>query len=118
MIAEGKSDQQARRGFKTSFQCLNEGSGIEAVDDAMIEGRRQVHHLANDDLTVTRARALRNAVDADDRDFGRLDDRRRRDAAEGPGLGNASVGSGHSLWPRLQAPICLAWPIKSASRPR
>src|SRR5579883_2871669 len=61
---------------------LNERGRVPAVDDAVIEGGRQVHHLAHDYLAALNHRLFDDLVDADNRDFRRIYHRRRNDSAE------------------------------------
>ena len=59
-----------------------EGSGAGAVDDAVVEGDRDVPHLAHDDLAVSHDRARPDAVKPEDRDLRVVDQRRHEEAAE------------------------------------
>ena len=74
--------EQRRRMLQQALQLLDELRRVIAVDHAMIEGRRQVHHLAHDDLAALHDGPFDDGVGADDRDFGMIDDRRRDDAAQ------------------------------------
>src|SRR5262249_12334202 len=76
------ADEQCSRLFEVTLDALNEGGRLPAVDDAVIERRREVHHLADDHLAAADHRPLGDAVDADDGYFGAVDDRRARHAAE------------------------------------
>src|SRR5207247_371991 len=60
---------------------LHESGSDVAVNDAMVEGARQVHHVPDHDLVVPDHGALLDLVDAEDPDFGPVDDRRREDAS-------------------------------------
>ncbi len=53
-----------------------------AVDDSVVERSRQVHRLARDDRAVANHRSRRDSLDRDDRDLGRIHQRRRRRPAE------------------------------------
>src|SRR3546814_6273879 len=64
------------------LDALDERSGVEAVDDAVIERRRQIHHRAHHDLSVLDDWSLDQLVDADNRNFRCVDHRRGDDAAE------------------------------------
>ena len=68
--------------------------GVVAVDDAVIEGRRQVHHLAHDDVAVAHDRALDDRVGPDDRDFRMIDHRRGDEAAERAEAGDGDGRAG------------------------
>ena len=72
-----------RGGMLEAFlQRLDHRGGVEAVDEAMIERRREIHDAADRDRALDHDRPLDRFVDADDRDFRCVDDRRRGDAAE------------------------------------
>src|SRR6267143_4251143 len=60
---------------------LDERSSDVAVDDTMIEGAGQVHHVADRDLVVPDDGPLLDLMDSEDRDLGPVDDRRGQDAA-------------------------------------
>src|SRR5436190_3659659 len=60
----------------------DEARGVVSVDDAVVDGDREVHEVADHDRAVTHRRALRDLVDAEDRDLGVVDDGRGQDAAE------------------------------------
>src|SRR5436190_19443537 len=61
---------------------FDECSGVEAIDDAMIEGRGQVHYLTDDDFTIHSDWPFGDAVDTNDRYLGRIDQRRRGDTSQ------------------------------------
>src|SRR3954452_4433769 len=75
-------DEQHRRVFELTLDALYKGRSLPAVDDAVIERRGQVHHLADRYLTLMHDRALGDAVDADDRDLRVIDDRGCGEATE------------------------------------
>src|SRR6478735_8019035 len=75
-------DEQQRGRFKQLLHAPDELGGLIAIDNAMVERGRQVHHHAWNELTVPPYRADRHPVDADDRELRPVDDRRRCDAAE------------------------------------
>src|SRR5207244_9782322 len=56
--ATASADEQQRRLFEIVFDALYERRRLPAIDDAMVEGGGQVHHLANHDLPVTHRGAL------------------------------------------------------------
>jgi len=60
-----------------------------AVDHAVIEPDRGVHHRPRDDLPVADDWALDDLVHAEDRDLGNVDHRRRVDGAEHAGIRDA-----------------------------
>ena len=76
--SSGLRHEQKSPAVRAGLDLLDERGGVLAVDDAVIEGRRQVHHLAHDDLAVAHDRALDDLVGADDRHLGMVDHRRRR----------------------------------------
>ena len=61
---------------------LDERGRVPAVDDAVVEARRQVHHRARLELPAVPHRAHLHLVDPDDGDLGVVDDRRGDQAAE------------------------------------
>src|ERR1051326_9594738 len=76
------ADEQERRLFEVALDPRNKLGRLPAIDDAVIEGGGEVHHLADRDLPVMHDRALGDAVDADDRDLRIIDDRGRSETAE------------------------------------
>ena len=78
----GLLDEQHRRALEQAAQRLHELGRVHAVDHAVVERRRQVHHLPRHHRAVAHHRPRHDAVDADDRDLGMVDHRRRDDAAE------------------------------------
>src|SRR2546428_563026 len=66
--------------FEVVADRLDERRAHMAVDHAMVERARHVHHLSNRNLVVPDDRAFLDLVDAQDRDLGPIDDRRREDA--------------------------------------
>ena len=60
--------------LQQALDALHEHRRVMAVDDAVIETRRQVHHLAHDHLAVLDHHALGDLVGADDGDLGVVDD--------------------------------------------
>ncbi len=77
-------DEQRRRRLDQRPQALDEGRGVIAVDHPMIERRRQVHDFSRNEAAVAPDGLHDDLVDADDRDFRPVDDRRRDNAAEAP----------------------------------
>src|SRR3989454_8042027 len=70
-----------RRGmFKVVADRLDERRAHMAVDHAMVERARHVHHLADRNLVVPDDRTLLDLVDAQDGDIGPVADRRCEDA--------------------------------------
>src|ERR1700738_2406260 len=79
----GKSVDEYRRGMLDAlFQCLNHCCGVMAVYEAVIERGGQVHHAPDGDCAVVHHRALDCAIDAENRDLGRIDDGRRGDSTQ------------------------------------
>ena len=74
--------------LQQAFDRLDEGGGVIAVDDPVIEGGGEVHHLAHHDLAAADHRPLDDLVGADDGDLRMVDHRRRGDAAQGPEAGD------------------------------
>src|SRR5438128_3987271 len=60
---------------------LNEGGPDVPVDDAVVEGAGEVHHVPDHNLVVPDHGPLLDLVDPEDCDLGPVDDRRRQDAA-------------------------------------
>src|SRR3546814_2980904 len=81
-ISDWSSDVCSSDLFEQGLDALDERSGVEAVDDAVIERRRQIHHRAHHDLSVLDDWSLDQLVDADNRNFRCVDHRRDADAAE------------------------------------
>src|SRR5262245_38122648 len=52
----------------------DEACGVVPVDDAVVDGDRQVHEVADHDGAVAHGRPLRDLVDAQDGDLGVIDD--------------------------------------------
>src|SRR4029077_1144347 len=105
--ASQSADEQQRRLFEIALDALDERGCLPAVDDAVIERRGQVHHLADYDLTVTHHRSLGDAVDADDRDLGVIDHRRRGEAAERAEAGDRDRRTGQLVARRLAGASCF-----------
>src|SRR3546814_6654264 len=61
---------------------LKEGHRLAAVDQAMIVGKRKIHHRADHDLSVAHDRPVLDAVHAKHGRLRRIDDRRRQQRAE------------------------------------
>src|SRR3546814_13045253 len=81
-ISDWSSDVCSSDLFEQGLDALDERSGVEAVDDAVIERRRQIHHRAQHDLSVLDDWSLDQLVDADNRNFRCVDHRSGDDAAE------------------------------------
>ena len=71
-----------RRSESTRGQVRREARGERAVDDAVVVGERQRDHQPRHELAPVPDRLHRRARDAEDRDLGRVDDRREARAAE------------------------------------
>src|SRR5437867_11035545 len=67
--------------FEIVAYRLDERGADVAIDHAVVERARQVHHFPNRDLVVPDDRSLLDLVDAEDGDLRPVDDRRREDAA-------------------------------------
>src|SRR5690606_37343685 len=89
--------KQQRRGFQQRLQPLHEDGRVPAIDHAMVEGRRQVHHLARQELRAVPDRSHHDLVDTDNGDFGMVDDRRGRNAAQRAERGDGAGGAGQFL---------------------
>ena len=63
-------------------QVRREARGERAVDDAVVVGERQRDHQPRHELAAVPDRLHRRARDAEDRDLGRVDDRREARAAD------------------------------------
>src|SRR6516165_5223191 len=57
-ISHDSVHEKHRRCFELSADLLHELGGVPAVHDTMVEGRRQVHHLADHDLAVLHHRTF------------------------------------------------------------
>ena len=101
-------DEERGRRFEERAHPLDEGRGVMAVDDPVIEGRRQVHHLARNETAVAPDRPHDDLVDADDRDLRPVDDGRRGDAAERAERGQRDRRAGKLLSRRDALPRRLA----------
>eukprot|EP00050_Salpingoeca_kvevrii_P016586 m.56840 g.56840 ORF g.56840 m.56840 type:complete len:307 (+) comp7036_c0_seq1:1183-2103(+) len=70
---------------------FQEGYRLTAINQAMVVGQSDVHHVANDNLAVDGNRALEDAVHAEDAGLGWVDDgsahERAKDAAVADGKG-------------------------------
>src|SRR6516162_7710781 len=75
-------DEDRRRVLEALLERLDHGRRVVAVDEAVVEGRGQVHGTADGDDAIEHHRTLHRAVDADDADLRRVDDRRAGNAAE------------------------------------
>src|SRR2546430_6895434 len=82
---EDSGGDENRGGMLEAFlERLDHRGGVVAVDEAMIEGRGDIHHAAYGDGALHHRRSLDGAVDADDRHFRGIDDRRAGDPPELP----------------------------------
>ena len=98
--------ENRRRRFEQALDALDEARRNIAVDDAVIEGGRQIHHGARHELRALPHRAHDLLVDADDRDLRPVDHRRGDDTAEraqaGDGDGRAGQLGAASPCPRAR----------------
>src|SRR6201999_3959122 len=69
-VAEGTD-----RGFNAVADVPQEPPGRATVADPVIEGQRQLAHLAHRDLAIDHPRAADEAADAEDGHLGMIDDR-------------------------------------------
>src|SRR5690606_23218335 len=83
-------DEQQGRLLDQPFQALHETRRLVTINDAVIEGGRQIHQLANDDLPLQHHRALHQLVGTENSDFWRVDDRGGSNAAQ-----RAQAGQGN-----------------------
>src|SRR6187551_2080560 len=87
-------DDEAIRFLQVRNDLLSEVCTDITIDDAVIEGKAQVHHFADHDLIAAHDRLLLDGVYAHDADFGIVDDRRRNQPAQlaqrGDGEGRAT----------------------------
>src|SRR5437016_13056682 len=82
---EDSRGDENRGGMLEAFlERLDHRGGVVAVDEAMIEGRGDIHDAAYGDGSLHHHRSLDGAVDADDRHFRGIDDRRAGDPPELP----------------------------------
>ena len=75
--------EQQGRGLQQHLDPLHECRRVPAVDDAMVEARGQVEHLARLERAVAPEGPSFDLVDADDRDLGRVENRRGHETADG-----------------------------------
>ena len=98
--------------LQPAFDLLEEAGGGEAVQRAVIEAEREVHHRADRDHVVDHDRALDDRFGRQDRDL-RLDqDRRRDDRAEGAGIVDGEGAAGDVVRGSVPA---RAFPASSAT---
>src|SRR6266480_1351778 len=71
----------------------------QAVDDAMVEGHREVHDRANPDHVTHHDRAPADRLGAENRGLGLVDDGLARDRAESAGVVQGEGAAAHVLWP-------------------
>src|SRR3569623_437575 len=90
--------EQQDRGFEIFLQVLDVARGVPSIDDAVVAADRQVHALSADDVVAAEHRALDDLVGADDRDFGAVDHRGRRDSAERAKTGHGNRAATHFVW--------------------
>src|SRR4051812_1681635 len=69
-------------------EMAGEARAVRAVDDAVIVGESDRQHQARHELLAAPHRAQRAARHAEDRDFGRVDDRRESRAADSAQAGD------------------------------
>src|SRR3954454_11387049 len=73
------SGKPGKRSFDLSGQILQEARGRSTIDDTVIEGQAQRHHLARGDLAgflINHYRARLDAPDTQNRALGQVNDRR------------------------------------------
>ena len=78
--------------FEALLQRLDHGGRVKAVHEAMIERRRKIHDPAHGNRAVQDDWTIDGLVDADDRDFRCVDDRRGGDAAQPEDVIEVTVG--------------------------
>src|SRR5947208_11777376 len=81
---DSRGDENRGGMLEAFLERLDHRGGIVAVDEAMIEGRGDIHDAAYGDGALHHYRSLDGAVDADDRHFRGIDDRRAGDPPEFP----------------------------------
>src|SRR6266545_4521397 len=75
-----------------------------AVDDAVVVRKRQRQHQPRNERAVLVHRPHLRSRHAEDRDFGRVDDRRERRAADAPEAGDAEGTAAHAVGLELLLP--------------
>src|SRR4051812_751491 len=68
--------QHPRWGFQRFLDALEEGDRFAAIDNAMIVGERQIHHRANNNLSVANDGAVLNGVHSQNAALRRIENRR------------------------------------------
>src|SRR5262249_50031355 len=102
------TDEEQRGLLEIALDALDEGRRLPAIDDPVIKRGGQVHHLADDDLTLPHDRPLGDAVDADDCDFGVVDDRRRGEPAQWAEARDRDRRAGEFFAARFTRARCLS----------
>src|SRR6478609_11400569 len=86
---EGSEVQhEARRVLERLLDPDEEGHRLLAVDDAVVIGKRQIHHRPRDDLAAMHHRPLLDLVHAEDRRLRGIEDRRRHQRAVDTAIGD------------------------------
>src|ERR671923_1847932 len=83
--------------FEAGDDGKAELGGPRAVDHAMVEGDGDGAHWADGEVPVADRGPLRNAADAQDRDLGVVDDRRRQQPTELAGARDREGGTAQLL---------------------
>src|SRR5699024_8706344 len=73
--ASRPSDDDAQRALQDGAQLLEEGRGDGTVEHPVVDGQRQGHDRAVDQLPAPPDGLLHGGADGQDRSFGRVDDR-------------------------------------------
>ena len=74
MVGRLSADEHAGRVFDAVFDPQEEGDGFFAIHDAMIVAEGQIHHGADNDLSINGHGALLDAVHAEDGALGGVED--------------------------------------------
>ena len=74
-------DKDRRRKFQEVFHALNEYRPIRTIDNAMVKRRREIQNSPNRNLALSHHRPINRFVDAQNADFGMINNRRRGDPA-------------------------------------
>ena len=94
LIGRLSADEHPGRVLDAVFDPQEEGDGFFAIHDAMIVAEGQIHHGADDDLSINGHGALLDAVHAEDRALRRVEDGRAQERAVDAAVGDGEDAAG------------------------